>query len=293
MDYRASFDASVEFTNGGSLDVKGFRVDIPSPDTSDAEIARLFVESLDLLMARPAELANVERFAEPHKGTRGGPADRPRFVELSHVIREGMVTYPGLPEPAFKPHLSRTQSRAHYAEGTEFTIDVIEMCGNTGTYLDAPFHRYEDGGDLASISLDQTVDLPAVVVRVGDALGVDAAALADVDVTGKAVLLHTGDDVRFGTPAYADEAHFLTEDGALSLVKRGAALVGIDAINIDRVVPHGPRPAHTELLKAGIPVVEHLTGLADLPDDASFRFTAVPLRIERFGTISVRAFATL
>jgi arylformamidase len=298
MDYRASFDATVAFTNGGGLTAEGFRIDIPGPDTPDDEIARLFVESLGLLMAGAVELRHVERFPEQHKGTRGGPADLPgaepaasRLVELSHVIRAGMVTYPGLPEPVIRPHLTRAASREHYAQGTEFAIDVIEMCGNTGTYMDAPFHRYADGGDLTSISLDQTVDLPAVVLRAADgALGIDAHALAALDVEGKAVLLHTGDAVRFGTPEYGSDAHFLTEDGARALVDRGASLVGIDAINIDQVTPQGTRPAHTLLLAARIPLVEHLTNLESVPATGA-RFTAVPLRIAGLGTVSVRAFA--
>jgi arylformamidase len=300
MDYRASFDATVAFTNGGGLTAEGFRIDIPGPDTPDDEIARLFVESLGLLMAGAVELSDVERFQEPHKGTRGGPAHLPgaapeasRLVELSHVIREGMVTYPGLPAPVIRPHLTRADSREHYAPGTEFAIDVIEMCGNTGTYMDAPFHRYAEGGDLTSIALDQTVDLPAVVLRAADgALGIDAHAIAALDVEGKAVLLHTGDAARFGTPEYASDAHFLTEDGARSLVERGAGLVGIDAINIDQVTPHGTRPAHSVLLAARIPLVEHLTNLESVPVSGA-RFTAVPLRIAGFGTVSVRAFARI
>ena len=105
------------------------------------------------------------------------------------------------------------------------------------------------------------------------------------------MLLHTGDDARFGTPGYAEGAHFLTRAGAAWLAANGAALVGIDAINIDDT-DDGSRPAHTLLLAAGIPVVEHLTGLGQLPPTGA-RFTAVPLRIEGFGTIPVRAFARL
>jgi kynurenine formamidase len=215
----------------------------------------------------------------------------PRFIELSHVIREGMVTYPGLPAPSIRPHLTRADSREHYAPGTEFAIDVIEMCGNTGTYLDAPFHRYADGGDVSTYTLEQTVDLTVVVVRATDgALGIDADALAAVDVEGKAVLLHTGDSARFGTPAYGNDAHYLTEDGAHALIDGGAALVGIDAINIDRVSAAGTRPAHSLLLGAGIPLVEHLTNLESVPASGA-TFTAVPLRIVGLGTVSVRAFA--
>jgi kynurenine formamidase len=300
-EYRASFDASVTFTNGGGLTVQGFRVDVPSADVDEAGIAALFVASLSLLMTQSVELANVEIIAEPHKGTRGGPADRPAgppsqggtLVELSHVIRAGMTTYPGLPGPEITPHLTREASRGHYSAGTEFTIGRISLVGNTGTYLDAPYHRYPAGADLAAIGLERTANLPAVVIRVTGAQrrGIDVGALAALDVRGAAVLLHTGDDARFGCPAYAQDAHFLTEAGAAWLAGQDPALVGIDALNIDDTAD-GRRPAHSLLLAAGIPVVEHLTGLGQLPPRGAW-FTAAPLRIEGFGTIPVRAFARL
>jgi arylformamidase len=300
-EHRASFDAVIRFSNGGDLTAHGFRVDVPSADVSEAEIAALFVASLGLLMTDTVELSNVEVFAEPHKGTRGGPSDRGRdtaaaggrLVELNHVIRAGMITYPGLPGPAIAPYLTRKASRDHYAPGTEFAIDELTLVGNTATYLDAPYHRYPGGADLSSIPLTRTVDLPAIVVRVTGAErhGIDVGALAALDARGAAVLLHTGDDARFGSPAYAERRHFLTRAGAAWLADHGAALAGIDAINIDDI-DDGSRPAHTLLLAAGIPVVEHLTGLGQLPPSGA-RFTAVPLRIEGFGTIPVRAFARL
>jgi arylformamidase len=302
-EYRASFDASIAFSNGGGLTARGFRVDVPSPDVSEAEIAALLVASLGLLMTDTVRLDQVEIFAEPHKGSRGGPSDHSTgqpapsvagpLVELNHVIRAGMITYPGLPGPAIAPHLTREASRDRYAPGTEFAIDQLTLVGNTGTYLDAPYHRFPAGADLSAIPLDRTADLPATVVRVAGAerRAIDVGALAALDVRGRAVLLHTGDDAGFGTPAYAERPHFLTRAGAAWLAANGAALVGIDAINIDDI-DDDSRPAHTLLLAAGIPVVEHLTGLGQLPP-AGARFTAVPLRIEGFGTIPVRAFARL
>ena len=300
-EYRASFDASVSFANGGGLAVDGFRVDVPDPGIGEAGIAALFVASLGLLMTESVELANVEIIAEPHKGTRGGPSDRAAvppsrrgaLVELGHVIRAGMVTYPGLPGPEITPHLTREASRGRYSPGTEFAIGRISLVGNTGTYLDSPYHRYPGGADLAAIPLERTADLPAVVVRVTGTRqrGIDVGALAALDVRGMAVLLHTGDDARFGSPAYAEGAHFLTEAGAAWLAGREPALVGIDSVNIDDAAD-GRRPAHSLLLAAGIPVVEHLTGLGQLPPAGSW-FTAAPLRIEGFGTIPVRAFARL
>jgi arylformamidase len=216
-----------------------------------------------------------------------------RWVDLSHVITEGMITYPGLPGPQILPHLTREASRQVYAEGTEFAIDEMRLVGNTGTYVDSPFHRFAGGVDLAGLPLESLADLPAVVVRASGAppRALDAGALAGFEVAGCAVLLHTGGDVNWGTPGYVDDAPFLTEAGARWLVEHGARLVGIDSVNIDDIADTR-RPAHTVLLGAGIPVVEHLTGLDQLPA-AGARFTAVPPPMVGFGTFPVRAYAAV
>jgi kynurenine formamidase len=210
-----------------------------------------------------------------------------RFVDLSHVVFDGLVTYPGLPPPVIRDHLSRVESRARYAAGTEFQIARLEMVANTGTYLDAPSHRFEGAPDLAALPLESLVDLEAVVLRAP--AGARAIDAAPPDVRGRAVLVHTGWDRHFGTPAYAQGHPFLTRSAAERLRDGGAALVGIDSLNVDDTAD-GSRPVHTVLLAAGIPVVEHLTGLAALPDRGA-RFFAVPPRVRGMGTFPVRAFA--
>ena len=212
------------------------------------------------------------------------------FVDLSHPIHAGMVTYPGLPAPEIDAHLTREASRGVYAPGTEFHIGRITMVGNTGTYLDSPFHRYDGGIDLAGLPLESLVDLSALVVTVADR-AIDVAHLAELQVTGHAVLLHTGWDRHWRTPEYGTGAPYLTAAGARWLAEQGAALVGIDSVNIDST-DGGERPAHSTLLAAGIPVVEHLTGLDALPVTGA-RFTAVPPRIAGFGTFPVRAYAAV
>ncbi|GAA0245703.1 cyclase family protein [Cryptosporangium japonicum] len=216
------------------------------------------------------------------------------LIDLSHEIRAGMTTYPGLPAPEITPHLTREASRDVYAPGVEFAIDRITMVGNTGTYLDAPFHRYEGGTDLAGVPLTSVADLPTVVVRCSGR-AVDAAVLSaalDAPVRGHAVLLHTGGDRGWGTPAYAEDAPYLSEDGARFLVEAGATLVGIDSVNIDQVTTEGFRPAHSLLLAAEIPVLEHLTNLAAVPDTGA-RLHAAPPPVRDFGTFPVRAYVVV
>jgi kynurenine formamidase len=216
-----------------------------------------------------------------------------RLVDLSHPIEDGMETYRGLPGPTIEDHLSREASRSHYAAGTEFQIGRITMVANTGTYVDAPAHRFADGVDVAGLPLALLVDLEGVVVRV--AASTDRAirppAFEGVDVAGRAVLIHTGWDRHWRTEAYFSGHPFLTAESAAHLRDAGAALVGIDSLNIDDTAD-GTRPVHTTLLRAGIPVVEHLTGLDQLPA-SSFRFSAVPAPVRGMGTFPVRAFAVV
>jgi kynurenine formamidase len=202
-----------------------------------------------------------------------------------------MITYKGLPPPLICDYLSRQASRKLYAEGTEFQIGRIDMVANTGTYLDSPFHRYADGKDLSELPLESLANLDAVVVRVVNSpkRAIAPDAFAGLDVRGKAVLVHTGWDRHWRTDPYFEGHPFLTADAARHLGEAGAALVGIDSYNIDDTTD-GKRPVHSTLLKRETPIVEHLCGLSDVPDDG-FRFFAVPVKVKGFGTFPVRAFA--
>lgn len=213
------------------------------------------------------------------------------IVELSHRIHDGMITYPGVPAPRLGVHLSREDSREVYAPGTEFHIGTITLAANTGTYLDTPHHRYADGPDLSQVPLTKLADLPGLVVRASAgerAVHVDRTP----DVRGRAVLIHTGWDRHFGTEAYFHDHPYLSPESAAWLAEQGATLVGIDSLNIDDTPPHGERPAHSILLAAGIPLVEHLTGLEALPPDG-FRFHAAPPMVAGMGTFPVRAYAVV
>ena len=221
----------------------------------------------------------------------GGNAVERNLVDLSHEVENGMVTYKGLPAPIICDYLSREASRSHYAEGTEFHIGKIEMVANTGTYVDSPFHRYADGMDLAELPLSSLADLDSVVVRAVNLpiRAVNYAALKGLNVKGKAVLIHTGWDRHWRTDQYFEGHPFLTADAAKYLAEAGAALVGIDSFNIDDT-GNGRRPVHSTLLRAAIPIAEHMCGLDQLPD-ANFRFFAVPVKVRGMGTFPVRAFA--
>jgi arylformamidase len=215
------------------------------------------------------------------------------FLDLSHTIEHGMVTYPGLPGPIICDYLSRKDSRGRYAPGVEFQIGKIEMVANTGTYIDAPFHRYADGKDLSGLRLESLAGLDAVLIQgpTDGSRAVDWTAFEGRGLRGKAVLVRTGWDAHWGTPSYRANNPFLTAAAAEYLVTQGAALVGIDSLNIDDMGDQA-RPVHSSLLGAEIPIVEHLCNLGPLPQ-RGFRFSAVPPKVSGFGSWPVRAFASL
>ena len=222
-----------------------------------------------------------------------------KLIDLSHTVSHGLITYKGLPAPIICDFLSREQSRRHYAPGTEFQIGKIEMVANTGTYLDSPFHRYEDGNDLSQLELSSLANLDGMVMRVNNTKAptsrrtpnraIDAGAFESLDVKGKAVLIHTGWDAHWKTDQYFEGHPFLTKNAAQLLADQGATLVGIDSYNIDDT-DDLTRPAHSILLGAGILIVEHMCNLGELPD-RDFKFFAVPVKVKGMGTFPVRAFA--
>ena len=201
-----------------------------------------------------------------------------------------MITYKGLPAPIVCDYLSRVESRGRYAHGTEFQIGRIDMVANTGTYVDAPFHRYADGKDLSELALESLANLDCVVIRAIERRerAIDSIP-THAEVRGKAVLFHTGWDAHWRTDQYFEGHPHLTGALAQRLVDAGAALVGIDSFNIDSTAT-GERPVHSILLGADIPIVEHLRGLDALPDRGG-RFYAVPVKVKGMGTFPVRAFA--
>lgn len=296
-DKRVCFDFEATFSNGGGLQGQDFRLDIDGDDIGDDALAAYLIRDLRLLMVAELRILNKRVIAEPHKRSAAGSVHAgvestgaQVIADLSHAIEHGMTTYPGLPGPIICDHLSRLASRELYAHGTEFQIGRIDMVANTGTYLDVPFHRYADGFDLTGLPLERVADVPGTVVRVEGIEGaIDWQHFAAIECRGHAVLVHTGWDRHWRTDRYLSGHPFLTEKAAEYLRDQHVALVGIDSLNIDDI-SRNTRPVHSTLLGAGIPIVEHLTGLGALPS-TGFRFSAVPPKVAGLGTFPVRAHA--
>ncbi len=214
-----------------------------------------------------------------------------RYVDLSHTINDGMITYRGLPAPLICDYLSRGDSLDQYDDGSAFQIGQLTMVGNTGTYMDCPFHRFERGRDFSEIFLSNLVDLPGVLIRCHQksSLSIEIGDVQKADLRGKAVLIRTDWSKRWGSDDYFEPHPFLTADAAQYLATQGVLLVGIDSYNVDDT-RYRKRPVHTTLLSQNILIVEHLCQLHLVPDQ-DFLFSAAPAKITGMGSLPVRAYA--
>jgi kynurenine formamidase len=244
-------------------------------------------------MVGDVRIRNRRILQEQHRRPTRPTAEGAPFVELSHILEDGLVTYPGLSALRITAELSREASRQRYAPGTEFHIAHLDMAANTGTYLDVPFHRYPDGEDPAQVDLDRLADLPGTRIDVATSgrRAVEGDDLRGRELRRRAVLIHTGWSKNWGSEAYFKGHPYLTEGAAEYLVSCAPALVGIDTLNIDDI-SGGERPVHSRLLAAGILIVEHMCNLERLPDDG-FTFTAAPPRLRGVGSFPVRAYAKI
>ncbi len=294
MDKRVKFDFEIYFTNGGSIKGEDFRLDITGDTISDKELADYIVADLRLLMVGQTIIMNKVIFEERHKRKPiNENINTEVLIDLSHTIEHGLVTYKGLPAPVICDYLSRENSRQFYEEGTEFQIGKIEMVSNTGTYVDCPFHRFENGKDLSEVALECFVDLDAIVISVPytETLAITKEHVDNYEIRNRAVLIHTGWDSHWNTEKYYENHPYLTKSAAEYLRNNGVKLVGIDSHNIDNTSGRS-RPVHTTLLGAEILIVEHLCNLFLLPTDG-FTFSAVPPKFKGVGTFPVRAMAKL
>jgi kynurenine formamidase len=294
MEKRVKFDFEIYFTNGGGIKGEDFRLDIFGENISDKELADYIVDDLRLLMVGEAKILNKEILNEPHKSKPiNDKEESEAFVDLSHTIEHGLVTYKGLPAPIVCDYISRENSKKIYEEGTQFQIGKIEMVTNTGTYIDCPFHRYENGKDLSEITLDCFTDLDAIVITVpfSETLEITADYLKNYEIRNRAVLIHTGWDRHWNSDNYYENHPYLTACAANYLKVCGVKLVGIDSHNIDNTSGNS-RPVHTILLGAEILIVEHLCNLNQLPQEG-FIFSAIPPKFKGLGTFPVRAMAKL
>lgn len=221
----------------------------------------------------------------------GKQSSSTKFIDVSHEIVNGMTTYKGVSPPVITPYLTREASTSMYAEGVTFLISKIDMVANTGTYLDTPFHRYEDGYDLAELKLEDVAYVPAEIIRVDGikVKDIDESHFRKLELRGKALLINTGWSANWGTEAYFSNHPHLTEGAAKFLRDAGVKIVAIDTYNIDDITDKA-RPVHSTLLAAGIPIVEHLCNLETVPAGKAMTFTAVPIKIKEFSTFPVRAF---
>jgi arylformamidase len=291
QEKRVVFDFDLSFTNGGGIQGQDFRFDIDGETISDQELADYIVRDMQLLMVGKVDILNKYYIEEPHKRKPVNASIDEALIDLSHVILDGLVTYKGLPAPIICDYISREQSKANYEEDTSFQIGKINMVTNTGTYVDCPFHRFEQGKDLSEVDLEQFAELEAITINAEKAIVIGKEYFTGKEVRKKAVLVFTGWASHWNTPRYYEGHPYLTAEAAEYLKDCQVKLVGIDSHNIDDTGDK-TRPVHTKLLGAGILIVEHLCNLDRLPE-SGYLFNAVPPKFKGAGTFPVRAYANI
>jgi len=291
MEHRVVFDFEIEFTNGGSIQGQDFRLDIDGDTISDRELADYIIQDLRLLMVGKVNILNKFYIQEKHKRQPVNSISPERLIDLSHIIFDGLITYKGLPAPIICDYLSRENSKANYEEGATFQIGKIEMVSNTGTYIDCPFHRYENGKDLSETKLEAFANLDAITIHAKNTMEIGVDFFRNKEIRNKAVLVNTGWSRHWNTDAYFENHPFLTKEAAEYLRDCQVKLVGIDSHNIDDTRGKS-RPVHTILLGSEILIVEHLCNLDKLPE-SNYLFSAVPPKFKGVGTFPVRAFASV
>jgi len=289
-DKRVVFDFDISFTNGGGIQGQDFRLDIAGDTISDQELADYIVNDMQLLMVGKVAILNKYYIEEKHKRQAVNLVPDEKYIDLSHTIFNGLVTYKGLPAPIICDYLSREQSKANYEPGTEFQIGKIEMVTNTGTYIDCPFHRFAHGKDLSEIELERFADLDAITINAQNATEIGKSYFTGKEIRNKAVLVYTGWAKHWNTPQYFEGHPYLTAEAAEYLKECNVKLVGIDSHNIDDTRGKS-RPVHTILLGAEILITEHLCNLDKLPE-SGYKFNAVPPKFKGVGTFPVRAYAS-
>lgn len=289
-DKRVVFDFDISFTNGGGIQGQDFRLDIAGDTISNQELADYIVNDMQLLMVGKVDILNKYYIEEKHKRQAVNQLPDDKYIDLSHTIFDGLVTYKGLPSPVICDYLSREQSKANYEPGTEFQIGKIEMVTNTGTYIDCPFHRFEHGKDLSEIELERFADLDAITINAENVTEIGKSYFTGKEIRNKAVLVYTAWAKHWNTPQYFEGHPYLTAEAAEYLKECNVKLVGIDSHNIDDTRGKS-RPVHTILLGAGILIVEHLCNLDKLPE-SGYKFNAVPPKFKGAGTFPVRAYAS-
>jgi kynurenine formamidase len=290
-DKRVVFDFDISFTNVGGIQGQDFRLDITGDSISDQELADYIVKDMQLLMVGKVDILNKYYIEEKHKRQAVNQLPDDKYIDLSHTIFDGLVTYKGLPSPIICDYLSREQSRANYEPGTEFQIGKIEMVTNTGTYIDCPFHRFEHGKDMSEMEVERFADLDAITINAENATEIDKSYFTGKEIRNKAVLVYTGWAKHWNTTQYFEGHPYLTADAAEYLKECNVKLVGIDSHNIDDTRGKS-RPVHTILLGAEILISEHLCNLDKLPE-SGYKFNAVPPKFKGVGTFPVRAYASL
>lgn len=171
------------------------------------------------------------------------------LFDISRTIGLDTVSLPNDPEPSLVTSSS-------LAEGAECSFTELHMHAHCGTHLDAPAHFIPGGETIDHVPLGRFF-VRAQVVDTGDIRRIGARVVADAPFKPSQAVLFKTANKNLPRQAYSAEHVDLGLDAAHALIERGAGLIGIDYLSVERLGGHG-YPVHRALLAAGILILEDI-----------------------------------
>ena len=230
----------------------------------------------------------------------------PRIVDLTLPVVSGMA---GIPKIAFYEQyptrvqavtvINEEQRATLHAEGVDVLDDapainsmntVFTLNTHIGTHIDAPRHFYADGAAIDTTPLDRIAMRQAVVLDVSHKQAGEGVNGSDLESTGVkpaageiAVIKTLWTDRAFGKSEFWENTIYLDPSIGEWIEAYDVAAVAMDCFPEKpfwrmTLTPAERGANHKRWLKAGIPMIQMLTGLGGI--GPRFTMVALPLRLQ-------------
>jgi arylformamidase len=198
-----------------------------------------------------------------------------RIIDLTYPVTSEMLVYPGTERPSFQ-WTGRVNS-----EG--YNLTRMTMLVHTGTHIDAPMHFLDKVKPIDEVPLNRFMG-PCKMFRFPEKPDNQEINLETVRKSGFELdegdifLLSTGIAEYAETRDYNYIYPHPSEDLLEWLISKSIKAYMTDATSVDPVDAKDS-PRHKMLFGAGIPIVENLCNLRELPSEKHFIVCAMPLKL--------------
>lgn len=195
------------------------------------------------------------------------------IIDISMEIEQGMIRYPGNPEPKIE----------RYRELPEDSTTESEICmgSHTGTHVDAPEHIDREGKAVNQLNLENFYGRAQVLDLTDCSQNVDRTDLEEIDISEEIVLLKTENSL-IGYDEFREDFTYLTLKGVEYLIEEDVKTVGIDYLSLVKFDGGEKADRAHSMANRKMNVVEGLD-LTDV-DPGSYIFSGLPLKMATDGS---------